>query len=192
MNNPDSLDYEVSPNLRLVVMATDGTGFGYATIHLNLTDINDNTPKFGQDHYTSAVWEENTRDTYVTQVSATDMDSGLNAHIDYYIVDGNTETAFAIEPSNTGIVRTNIMLDREIQSVYQLTIEAIDSGDPGKSSRAILRINVIDTNDNPPKFRNYMPRTVREGMCYAIYINLKWNSNEMPFCGYCIILFLCF
>ena len=174
MQTPEVLDYEVSTSIRLVVMATDGVGYGYTTVRVNLTDINDNAPKFGQDRYTSSVWEGNSRGTYVTLVSATDLDTGENGMVDYYIVEGNTQVAFAIDPPNTGIVKTNIMLDREIIiRDYRLIIEAIDYGNPPQSSRAVLKINIIDINDNAPFFPEYSTRSIREGMCLKEYLFTK-------------------
>ena len=61
----------------------------------------------------------NTRGTYVTQVSATDDDEGSNGRITYSIIGGNSQNAFVIDPPNTGIVKTNIILDREIKDSYR-------------------------------------------------------------------------
>ena len=63
------LDYEMSPKLRLVVVATsDSQAYGYTYVWVNLVDENDNAPVFTQERYTSSVWEGNPRGTYVTQV----------------------------------------------------------------------------------------------------------------------------
>lgn len=43
-------------------------------------------------------------------------------------------------------------LDREKQSSYQLTVEAIDGGQPPLLGRLMVTINVQDINDNSPKF----------------------------------------
>ena len=46
----------------------------------------------------------------------------------YTIISGNVGGAFVIDPPNTGIVKTNVILDREIQKNYRLEIEAVDMG----------------------------------------------------------------
>lgn len=69
-----SIDYETSPQMKLVVVAqADGsTGpqlYGYTQVLINLIDQNDNTPKFTQQQYSAVVWEGNNKGTFVMQVS---------------------------------------------------------------------------------------------------------------------------
>ncbi len=64
----------------------------------------------------------NLRGTYVTQISATDEDEGSNGRITYSIIGGNSQNAFVIDPPNTGIVKTNIILDREIKDSYRYSL----------------------------------------------------------------------
>ena len=62
------LDYESTPQLELLVAAVAGGHHAYATLQVNLIDVNDNAPKFAQTKYVSAIWENNRPQTYVTQV----------------------------------------------------------------------------------------------------------------------------
>lgn len=50
--------------------------------------------------------------------------------------------------SGTVTVKNGMLLDRERQAVYYLTLQATDGG--GQSSTATLQINLLDVNDNPP------------------------------------------
>ena len=43
-------------------------------------------------------------------------------------------------------------LDRETQSIYEVTIIVEDSGTPSLSSSVVFRVNVTDENDNAPEF----------------------------------------
>ena len=52
----------------------------------------------------------------------------------------------------TGELETNKELDRENQALYNLTITASDSGSPPLSSSMAVQINVLDLNDNIPRF----------------------------------------
>jgi protocadherin-16/23 len=135
-------------------------------VWVTVRDENDNAPRFAQERYVSAVWEGNDRGTYVTQVSAADADSGDNGRVSYTIIGGNTGSAFVIDPPTTGIVKTNVILDREITPQYKLEIEAADMAPDGNylTSTCILKINVIDLNDNSPQFPlNPPPIILREG-----------------------------
>ena len=62
------LDFDLEPRLRLVVSAISSSLHAYATLWVNLTDINDNAPRFSQSRYVSAIWENNQAETYVMQV----------------------------------------------------------------------------------------------------------------------------
>jgi protocadherin-16/23 len=101
---------------------------------------------------------------------AVDDDAGPNGQIDYYIVSGNQQSAFDINPPDTGIVKTNIILDREVRDSYRLEIAARDRGNPQRSATVVMRIQVIDVNDNSPFFPPYYPVTIHEG---EIDVNLK-------------------
>lgn len=65
----------------------------------------------------------------------------------YHIIDGNRDNAFLIEPPFSGIVKTNIVLDREILDEYRLTIIATDEGSPQMTGTCYLHVNVIDIQD---------------------------------------------
>ncbi|KAG8311195.1 condensed mesenchymal cell proliferation [Homalodisca vitripennis] len=168
VRDPRSLDYEASPSLRLVVEAraesSNGPAlYGYAQVLINLIDQNDNTPKFTQQQYSAVVWEGNNKGTFVMQVSATDMDQGANARLLYHIVDGNHDNAFVIEPPFSGLVKTNIVLDREIRDMYRLTVIATDEGIPQLTGTSTIRINIVDVNDNQPTFPPHSIISISEG-----------------------------
>lgn len=164
VNEGAKLDFETNPRLRLIVVATANSAYDYTTVWVNLKDRNDNAPKFTQQRYTSSTYEGNSRGTYVAQVIATDLDEGENGRVTYSIANGNTHNAFVIDPPETGIVKTNIILDREIVSTYRLEIEAIDGGRNPLSAICYLKVQIIDVNDNSPFFPSYPPVNIREGI----------------------------
>ncbi|KAF2367299.1 Cadherin [Trinorchestia longiramus] len=166
MKNAEQFDYEMISEVNLVVVAHSGGEtplYAYTNVRVNIIDMNDNSPRFTQDEYVSSVWEGNNKGTYVIQVSATDDDTGPNANIVYYIVDGNHDDAFVIDPPFSGIVKTNIVLDREIRETYRLTIIATDEGAPEMTGTCTLRINIVDVNDNQPTFPPHSLVQVSEG-----------------------------
>lgn len=179
VQNAERLDYERyqqrntvnSPSttsgsgIHLVVVArSEGAQslYGYCEIYITLKDENDNAPRFTQQHYNAAVWEGKSKGTFVMQVTAHDADQGANSRVLYHIVDGNHDNAFIIEPAFSGIVKTNIVLDREIREIYRLKVIATDEGVPQMTGTATISIHVVDINDNQPTFP---PRsiTVSEG-----------------------------
>lgn len=96
-------------------------------------------------------------------MSATDDDGGQNGKIIYHIIDGNHDNAFLIDPPFGGIVKTNIVLDREIRDSYMLTIIATDNGSPQMTGTCSLSINIVDVNDNQPTFPPHSVISVSEG-----------------------------
>lgn len=68
MADPTLLDYESTPELKLIVSAVADGNHAYASLLVRLTDENDNAPKFAQTTYVSAIWENNKPQTYITQV----------------------------------------------------------------------------------------------------------------------------
>ncbi|KAG8592191.1 hypothetical protein GDO81_000433 [Engystomops pustulosus] len=150
----ENLDHETSAEYYLTVEATDGGTpplSDVATISINITDINDNSPVFSQSSYTAVVGEDAISGQPVLMVVADDADGPLNSHIRYTITDGNLGNTFIIDPVR-GEVKVNKLLDREKISGYTLTIQAEDNGSPPKMNTTRVNIDVSDVNDNPPVF----------------------------------------
>lgn len=93
---------------------------------------------------------------------AIDADTASDSHVSYHIVDGNHDNAFIIESPTSNIIKTNIVLDAEIRSMYKLTVIATDDGIPQLTGTATIRINVIDVNDNQPSFPPFSKINISE------------------------------
>ncbi|KAG8240691.1 beta-catenin binding [Homalodisca vitripennis] len=149
------------PQWRFTVFAQDEGGeglVGYADIHVNLQDVNDNAPIFLQSLSTTNLTENGTAGMVVVTMTATDQDDPLeggNAQLVYNIeknvLDEQTGTPiFSIEP-HSGLIRTNICcLDREKTPDYSLQVVAMDGG--GLKGTGTVSIIVSDINDMPPAF----------------------------------------
>lgn len=98
------LDYEVTPNLILVVKATDSAPdvsqrrWGSVTARLYVTDENDNPPVFISPTAVS-VMEDQPVGFVVLYVMARDADQGENGRVTYRIQSGNTAGTFSLNPS---------------------------------------------------------------------------------------------
>uniref|UniRef100_A0A8C5K818 FAT atypical cadherin 1 n=1 Tax=Jaculus jaculus TaxID=51337 RepID=A0A8C5K818_JACJA len=150
----DNLDYESSHEYYLTVEATDGgtpSLSDVATVNVNVTDINDNTPEFSQDTYTAVVSEDAVLEQSVIMVVADDADGPSNSHIHYSIIEGNQGSPFSIDPVH-GEVKVTKPLDRESISGYTLTVQASDNGSPPRVNITTVNIDVSDVNDNAPVF----------------------------------------
>ncbi|XP_055449636.1 protocadherin Fat 1 isoform X3 [Psammomys obesus] len=150
----ENLDYESSHEYYLTVEATDGgtpSLSDVATVNINVTDINDNSPVFSQDTYTTVVSEDAALEQSVITIMADDADGPSNSHIHYSILEGNQGSPFTIDPVR-GEVKVTKTLDRETISGYTLTVQAADNGNPPRVNTTTVNIDVSDVNDNAPLF----------------------------------------
>jgi protocadherin-16/23 len=154
----ESLDRELRAMYDLVAEARDqGTPYRSArvTVKVMVTDVNDNAPDVvdPQEDVVS-VREEQPSGTEVVRIRAIDRDNGNNASITYSILKGRDSDGygmFSIDPI-TGLIRTRISLDHEERTIYRLAVAATDGGKPPKQTVRLLRIEVLDLNDNRPTF----------------------------------------
>uniref|UniRef100_A0A8C9SI64 Cadherin, EGF LAG seven-pass G-type receptor 2 n=1 Tax=Scleropages formosus TaxID=113540 RepID=A0A8C9SI64_SCLFO len=149
------LDYEDQVSYTLAVTARDnGIPQKSDTTYLEIlvNDVNDNAPRFLRDWYQGSVPEDVPAFTSVVQVSATDLDSGLNGRIFYTFHGGEDGDGDFIIESTSGIVRTLRRLDRENMPAYTLRAFAVDKGLPALRTPVEIQVSVQDVNDNPPVF----------------------------------------
>lgn len=126
-----------------------------APVRVHVTDVNDNAPEIAdpQEDVVS-VREEQPPGTEVVRIRAIDRDHGQNASINYSLLKGRDSDGhglFSID-ANTGVIRTRVVLDHEERSIYRLAVAATDGGNPPKQTLRMLRVEVLDLNDNRPTF----------------------------------------
>ncbi|CAH0554100.1 unnamed protein product, partial [Brassicogethes aeneus] len=130
-------------------------------VELIISDLNDNAPIFSLPYYSVSLPEDVEIGTLVTKIHANDADIGINRKIKYHFIDSFND--HFVMSSDSGIVTLAKPLDREIRSMYNLSVQAVDQGTPQLSSVVNLIVNVQDINDNPPEFANkYYFATVPE------------------------------
>uniref|UniRef100_UPI00398EB44D protocadherin-23 n=1 Tax=Pristiophorus japonicus TaxID=55135 RepID=UPI00398EB44D len=143
------LDREVISSYRLVFQAADRGSPRLSvnvTIRIQVVDINDNAPTIPPLKAVKIL--ENLQAGYVlTQIMASDVD--LNPILSYnFTNNGNPGGKFAID-CYTGAITLTEPLDFEKQSEYLVKIKTSDSV---HETEAILRVFVVDVNDNSPLF----------------------------------------
>ncbi|XP_076815367.1 protocadherin Fat 1-like isoform X2 [Clavelina lepadiformis] len=157
------LDRETTARYWLSATATDGGGLTCASkILIDVNDVNDNAPHFVESSLRTSARENAPVDSLIHRVVACDQDMGENGTFSYSLTD-DINGQFFIEP-DTGVILLMKPLDRETVPFYELEIVATDHGsEKSLSSRAGLRLQVLDVNDNPPVFRDTQYKaTVRE------------------------------
>lgn len=124
-------------------------------VRVAVTDVNDNSPELvDPQEDVISVREEQPLGTEVVRVRAIDRDEGTNASVTYSILKGRDSDGygvFAVDPVS-GLVRTRAVLDHEDRTIYRLAVAATDSGKPPRQTVRLLRVEVLDLNDNRPTF----------------------------------------
>ncbi|XP_061774732.1 protocadherin Fat 3a isoform X2 [Nerophis ophidion] len=155
------LDYETKASYTLTVQATNMAGLTTnATLVIRVLDENDNPPVFKELHYHGSISEAapvnsivlNAEDSPLV-IKATDADQNQNALLLYQIVEDKAKMFFTVD-SGTGSIRTIANLDHETFFSFHFHVQVWDNGRPQLTaeSPAEVTVEVIDTNDSPPRF----------------------------------------
>uniref|UniRef100_A0A6P7FSK3 Cadherin-23 n=1 Tax=Diabrotica virgifera virgifera TaxID=50390 RepID=A0A6P7FSK3_DIAVI len=172
-----SLDPDLTQPRKMVyplkVLAIDGAPGdaqlqALAEVVINIIDVNNKAPVF-DDPGNKAVFENTPVGKIIANLSANDPDS--TATLVYKIDDSACQAmnerrvllktqeydcsgAFHLEP-RTGVLSIAKTLDREIVEQFQLglTVEDINSETGPQVAHAKIVIDILDVNDNSPKFR---------------------------------------
>uniref|UniRef100_A0A8C5U7Y6 Cadherin-23 n=1 Tax=Malurus cyaneus samueli TaxID=2593467 RepID=A0A8C5U7Y6_9PASS len=178
-----TIDREERDAYRLTVVAVDqGTPAlsGTATVSIIIDDVNDCRPEFINPIQTVSVPESAPPGTVVAEVTAIDRD--LNPRLEYYLLGivarddtdalvPEQQGAFEVD-FRTGAVKIKTPLNRELVATYEVTISVHDNAsevlDRSVSvPNAKLTVNVLDVNDNTPRFRpfgvTYFTERILEG-----------------------------
>lgn len=131
-----------------------------AKITVHITDVNDNAPQFIRLPYHAAISEGSPTGTQVLRITAVDADDGINGNIHYSIVHGNNDGVFQIDDI-IGQITVAKPLDRETIARYILTVMARDMGEElSHNTTALVTVDILDENDNTPKFDNSTIRMI--------------------------------
>uniref|UniRef100_A0A8C4TK00 Cadherin domain-containing protein n=1 Tax=Erpetoichthys calabaricus TaxID=27687 RepID=A0A8C4TK00_ERPCA len=150
------LDYETINTYILHIVAYDSGDPALSstqTLTVSVMDVNDVAPVFEKSCYNATVPENHSPSEFVLKIAASDGDSGK--WYEYFKIN-----------SQTGVISTSVMLDRELQESYVLKVIARDSGIHVLSSTATIFCTVLDDNDNAPEF-----------MIHAFQVNIPENQE---------------
>ncbi|KAM3924473.1 protocadherin alpha-4-like [Leptodactylus fuscus] len=157
VNGP--LDREVKDEYEVTITARDEGLPSFSTsktLKIDISDTNDNAPRFIQPVDTVFIKENNPPGSHIYTASAFDPDIGQNSFITYSIRERTIEgiplsSYISINPEN-GKVFALVSFDHEQISYFQCHIKATDAGLQALSSNLTLNIFIEDINDNAPTF----------------------------------------
>uniref|UniRef100_A0A8C6X5Z2 Cadherin domain-containing protein n=1 Tax=Naja naja TaxID=35670 RepID=A0A8C6X5Z2_NAJNA len=159
------LDRETVPEYNVSITAQDLGSPALATkkiLTVQVSDINDNAPRFLQPSYSVYVTENNAPGASICSVSALDPDCQQNAYLSYSIADGQIQgmpvATYVSINSDSGHMYALRSLDYEQIRNFQIQVVAQDAGFPPLSGNATVHVFVLDQNDNAPLVVAPMPR----------------------------------
>ncbi|XP_075959881.1 protocadherin alpha-3-like [Anarhichas minor] len=122
-------------------------------IHVDVLDVNDNSPLFTESPYAFYVPENNKAGMSIFSVRAEDADGGDNAAVTYSLdrkSSGPTLTSFLNINEAKGTISALKSFDFETLKTFQFRVVATDSGTPSLSSNVTVNVFILDQNDNAP------------------------------------------
>uniref|UniRef100_A0A8D3B8W4 Cadherin domain-containing protein n=1 Tax=Scophthalmus maximus TaxID=52904 RepID=A0A8D3B8W4_SCOMX len=153
-----AFDRESIPEYNITLRATDSGSPPLSTkasLHLRISDVNDNSPVFTKPNYSAYIIENNVPGLSVFSVSAHDSDWNQNARISYLLEDtqvsGNPVSSYVSINSETGVIHTVRSFDYEQIKQLVFMVKAQDGGSPPLSSNVTVNVLIQDQNDNPPQ-----------------------------------------
>ncbi|XP_016061113.1 PREDICTED: protocadherin beta-2 [Miniopterus natalensis] len=159
-----ALDREMRSEYNVTITVTDmGTPRLTTQHHITVlvSDVNDNAPAFTQTSYTLFVPENNSPALHIGSVSATDADAGANAQLTYSLLPppdpGLPLASLVSVNADNGHLFALRALDYEALQAFEFRVRATDRGAPALSGQALVRVRVLDANDNAP-FVLYPPQ----------------------------------
>ncbi|XP_027764470.1 protocadherin gamma-A4-like [Empidonax traillii] len=124
-------------------------------IEVEITDINDNAPSFGEAEIELRMSETTVLGSQFPLDRPHDPDSGQNS-LQSYELSGDEHFSLAVQTGPDGDQRPELVLakalDREEAAFHELVLRAMDGGDPARTGTARIRVTVLDANDNAPVF----------------------------------------
>lgn len=150
------LDREVQDSVELRLVAWDKGNpprSGSTIIHVHIQDSNDNSPTFEDSAPMVELPEDTARGSTIIRLKATDPDQGVNGEVEYSLskhTQPEVQRLVAVDPQ-TAAVSLKAPLDYEVQTSFEVIVEARDRGPNAIPAYCKLHIKLLDVNDNAPR-----------------------------------------
>ncbi|XP_071024062.1 protocadherin gamma-A12-like isoform X15 [Oncorhynchus clarkii lewisi] len=152
------LDREIISDYNITITATDEGSpplSSSMTIHVSVSDVNDNPPVFEEQSYSAYVTENNKPGSSICSVTARDQDWRQNGTVVYSLlpsgVNGVLVSSFLSINGDTGVIHAVRTFDYEQFRSFKVHVVARDNGSPPLSSNVTVNIFITDENDNSPQ-----------------------------------------
>uniref|UniRef100_A0A8C2KFT8 Protocadherin 1 gamma 9 n=1 Tax=Cyprinus carpio TaxID=7962 RepID=A0A8C2KFT8_CYPCA len=200
-----ALDREKESDYNITITATDGGSPPLSTsmtIHLFVSDVNDNPPVFVQQSYSAYTSENNEPGTSVCSVSANDPDWRQNGTVLYSLVasevNGVPVSSFLSINGDTGVIHAVRSFDYEQFRNFTVKVVARDNGSPPLSSNVTVKVFITDENDNSPQIlypvpdgkslmTEMVPKTTVSGSLVSKVIAVDADSGQNAWLSYQIV-----
>uniref|UniRef100_UPI003D9E88D3 protocadherin 1 gamma 1 precursor n=1 Tax=Danio rerio TaxID=7955 RepID=UPI003D9E88D3 len=164
LTTSSSLDREQIDNYNVTIIATDGgipPLFSNISLNIQVSDVNDNSPRFELQSYFIYISENKQAGTSVCSVSANDPDWRQNGTVLYSLVpsevNGVPMSSFLSINGDTGVIHTVRSFDYEQFRNFSVKVVARDNGSPPLSSNVTVKVFITDENDNSPQILYPVP-----------------------------------
>ncbi|XP_064879688.1 protocadherin beta-16-like isoform X14 [Oncorhynchus nerka] len=200
------LDREITSYYNITITATDeGTPplSSSKTIHLSVSDVNDNPPVFEEQYYNAYVTENNKPGSSMCSVTARDPDWRQNGTVVYSLlpsdVNGVPVSSFISINGDTGVIHTVKSFDYEQFRSFKVHVVARDNGSPPLSSNVTVSIFITDENDNSPQIlypapagnslmTEMVPKAALAGSLVSKVIAVDADSGQNAWLSYHIVI----
>ncbi|XP_043925883.1 protocadherin gamma-C3-like [Protopterus annectens] len=151
-------------------------------VEVNILDINDNSPEFGEKEMTLNISETVALGSRFRVERAFDPDVGTNSVSVYHL---SPNKHFVLKNSNPtdGSEFPELVLeralDREQEKTHLLTMTVYDGGYQQHSAVASIIINILDANDNPPVFSQSQYVVTLEENAPKGSLVIKLNATDL-------------
>ncbi|XP_060630178.2 protocadherin beta-7-like isoform X13 [Anolis sagrei] len=172
------------------------------TIHVQISDVNDNSPVFEKSLFEMTIRENNIPGLLIGSVHAADLDAEQNAKLIYTLLPGEVGDDPAVSyisiNSETGNIYALRSLDYEQIKDFKATVRATDGGIPSLKSDVVVRVVVIDENDNAPFFlyplqnsthpyNELLPKVAEAGYLVTKVVAVDGDSGQNSWLSYDIL-----
>ncbi|XP_076131070.1 protocadherin gamma-A4-like [Alosa pseudoharengus] len=199
------LDRELISDYNVTITATDEGSpplSSSKTIHLSVSDVNDNPPVFEHQSYSAYVTENNKPSSSVCSVTARDPDWRQNGTVFYSLlpseVNGVPVSSYVSINGDTGVIHAVRPFDYEQFRSFKVQVVARDNGSPPLSSNVTVSVFITDENDNSPQIlyptpegnsfmTEMVPKAALSGSLVSKVIAVDADSGQNAWLSYQIV-----